>query len=199
MQSRSPRDQRRHGYDGIGCIVVLLLLALLVLHLCSGRATQLQQAEDSQSLGLFTADTITTDSVPQWLEGNWIGFAKGDTTTLSIIGHNLALTHSGQLISGIHRIADNKMFCTFSPDYEPVFILHPKHETIDIVLSNDQSITMMKADHYREQLQKKAIAEAERQARISSRRSAITKTTYTTPTQKKVKKKKSRRRRYYRR
>ena len=173
IQTRNMQDRRRRGYDGIGCIVVILLLSLLMLYLCSGRDRESRADNDEQTVGLLSADSISSDSVPQWIEGNWIGIAKGDTTTLSIYGHNIALTHSDSIISGFHRIYDGKMFCSFSPDYEPVFILHPKKELIDIVLSNDQRISMMRADRHRELQQQKAIAEAERKARISARRNAI--------------------------
>ena len=195
IRTKTIPNIRRRERSGLGCIIAIALFLILMLYLCSGSADRAQSSSDNDPTDFLLSSQHPTDTVPRWIEGSWIGISQGDTTTLSIYGYNIALTRSGTIHSGIHRIVGDKMTFHFQPDTELVCRLQPEKEQIILMLAEGK-VKMIKTDHFHEQQQQKALAEAEHQARISSRRSAITKTTYTTPTQKKVKKKKSRRRRY---
>ena len=177
IRTKTIPNIRRRERSGLGCIIAIALFLILMLYLCSGSAERAQSSGDTDPTDFLLSSQHPTDTVPRWIEGSWIGISQGDTTTLSIHGYNIALTRSGTIHSGIHRIVGDKMTFHFQPDTELVCRLQPEKEQIILMLAEGK-VKMIKTDHFHEQQQQKTLAEAERQARISARRSAIIKASH---------------------
>jgi len=126
--------------------VFFLLLAGILFFLYKNYISQPKDMFDIPEQGLGAAEFLAPDSIPSWIEGNWMGFDDGDTVSLTIRSNVIALTHAGRLQSGAFRCDGSRLFCRFSSDTIIIYLLDNKRQQISIPHGNGH-MRMKKADY----------------------------------------------------